>query len=76
MRNVFSNCEKLLPLVLRTRPSLQPGYLRGMLPDSAPDHPESLEDIFNGKFFKTGFLHFLKYCIINKQFFVFFFFNF
>lgn len=26
---------------------VEPGYLRGMLPDSAPDHPESLEDIFN-----------------------------
>ena len=28
---------------------MQPGYLREMLPDSAPNHPESLEDIFNGE---------------------------
>nr|XP_023884710.1 tyrosine decarboxylase 1-like isoform X3 [Quercus suber] len=26
---------------------VQPGYLRNMLPDSAPNHPESLDDIFN-----------------------------
>ncbi|XP_075649094.1 phenylacetaldehyde synthase-like isoform X2 [Castanea sativa] len=26
---------------------VQPGYLHNMLPDSAPNHPESLDDIFN-----------------------------
>ncbi|XP_062148052.1 phenylacetaldehyde synthase [Alnus glutinosa] len=26
---------------------VEPGYLRRILPDSAPNHPESLEDIFN-----------------------------
>ncbi|KAJ0967400.1 hypothetical protein J5N97_024317 [Dioscorea zingiberensis] len=26
---------------------LEPGYLRELLPDSAPKHPESLEDVLN-----------------------------
>ncbi|KAE7997899.1 hypothetical protein FH972_002492 [Carpinus fangiana] len=32
---------------LREHAHKMPGYLRGILPDSAPNHPESLEDIFN-----------------------------
>lgn len=26
----------------------QPGYLRDMLPDSAPDHPEPLKELLHG----------------------------
>jgi len=29
----------------------QPGYLQKLLPDSAPDEPEALEDILSGTFF-------------------------
>lgn len=28
---------------------MQPGYLRELLPDSAPTHPESLQDVLNGE---------------------------
>lgn len=29
--------------------SMQPGYLRELLPGSAPIHPDSLEDVLNGE---------------------------
>lgn len=32
--------------------SVQPGYLRELLPDSAPVRPESLQDVLDGNFLK------------------------
>ena len=34
----------------------QPGYLQKLLPESAPDEPEALEDILKGNFFVGDFL--------------------
>lgn len=31
---------------------MQPGYLRELLPDSAPNQPESLQQVFDGEFYQ------------------------
>lgn len=33
----------------------QPGYLHKLLPDSAPTHPDSLENLFDGEVLQLGY---------------------
>jgi len=36
---------------------MQPGYLHKLLPDSAPDHPETLDQVLDGKFLTISAEH-------------------
>lgn len=37
---------------------MQPGYLHGLIPDSAPIHPESLQTVLHGLLFCFALLFF------------------
>lgn len=38
---------------------MQPGYLHKLLPDSAPDHPETLDQVLDGEYPFSSFGAFL-----------------
>jgi len=64
-------------------PLFQPGYLQKLLPESAPDEPEALEDILSGTFFvkhlniepRIGPCHFLAILSMSYGNFILFSFN-
>ncbi|KAJ0961560.1 hypothetical protein J5N97_001545 [Dioscorea zingiberensis] len=46
----FQDMDSLIEVLMEMKTwSAEPGYLRELLPDSAPKHPESLEDVLNGE---------------------------
>lgn len=45
---------------------MQPGYLRELLPESAPPHPDTLQDVLNGEVFLDILSFFLLlYCFLS-----------
>jgi hypothetical protein len=49
MVQFFSGDSSVMLTIVCVR--LQPGYLQKLLPESAPDQPEALEDILTGSVF-------------------------
>lgn len=49
-----------IALLLTLVSNLQPGYLRKLLPDSAPTQPETLQDVLDGEILNQLLMHFIN----------------